>query len=175
MIDTLLKHKERAKDSRILFDLGLESEDGLGPKEHKIKPFALVTLHRPGNVDVRDNFIGILESLEEIQKHLKIIYPMHPRTRGNIEKFRLSQRFSFLEGAESVSRDRGIVILNPLGYLDFIKLMSEARLVLTDSGGVQEETTALGVPCLTLRENTERPVTVSEGSNFIVGTKKTIS
>ena len=172
MIDTLLKHKERAEDSRILFNLGLEKEDGSDGGKRKILPFALATLHRPNNVDVLDNFPGILEALEEIQKHLKIIYPMHPRTRANIEKFGLCKRFSFLDAAESASRDSGIVILNPLGYLDFVKLMSEAKLVLTDSGGIQEETTVLGVPCLTLRENTERPVTVTQGSNSIVGTKK---
>lgn len=172
MIDTLLKHKEKAKDSRILFDLGLESEDALKPEQRKVKPFALLTLHRPSNVDVLDNLTRILEALEEIQKYLKIIYPMHPRTRANIEKFGLFGRFSFLSASESVSRDNGIIALNPLGYLDFIKLMSDAKLVLTDSGGVQEETTVLGVPCLTLRENTERPVTVTQGSNLIVGTKK---
>lgn len=172
MIDTLLKHREKAKDSPLLLDLGLEKKDERGRSKRKIKPFALVTLHRPGNVDVLDNFIAILEALEEIQKHLKIIYPVHPRTRGNIEKFGLSKRFSFLNIAESASRDNGIVLLEPLGYLDFINLMSEAELVLTDSGGVQEETTVLHVPCVTLRENTERPVTVTEGTNVIAGTKK---
>lgn len=161
MIDTLLKHKEKAKDSQILIKLGVTE-----------KPFALVTLHRPSNVDIYDNLVGILDALEEIQKYLKIIYPMHPRTRINIEKFGLLKDYSFLNPEESPSNNRGIVILEPLGYLDFVRLMSEAKVVLTDSGGIQEETTVLNVPCLTLRENTERPVTVNEGTNLVVGIQK---
>lgn len=172
MIDTLLKHKEKAKDSKILFDLGLETEKGFNRSGRKVEPFALVTLHRPSNVDDKNNLAEILDALDEIRRFLRIIYPMHPRSRSNIYKFGFSDRFSFLEENKSTFEEKNIVALGPLGYLDFIKLMSDSILVLTDSGGVQEETTALKIPCLTLRENTERPVTVSEGSNLIVGTKK---
>ncbi len=154
MIDTLLKHKKQANDSQILKRLNVEAND-----------FALLTLHRPSNVDNRKALENILEAMFEIQKHIKIICPLHPRTKKRIDELALLDRFELLKRGNCC-------FIEPQGYLDFLKLMSEARVVLTDSGGIQEETTVLGVPCITLRENTERPVTVSEGTNVIVGTSK---
>lgn len=149
MIDTLLKMKENAKTSTILTDFNLEENN-----------FALLTLHRPSNVDVKETFVGILNALNEIQHRLPIIFPAHPRTQKMIEKLDLT---------EKVETMTNFHIVDPIGYLDFMKLMMNAKLVLTDSGGIQEETTVLGVPCLTLRENTERPVTITEGTNELVG------
>ena len=119
--------------------------------------FGVVTMHRPSNVDDRVVFEGILSALAEIAREVPLVFPMHPRTRAAVERY-------------EIDMPRGVHVLNPLGYREFLKLWKEASLVLTDSGGLQEETTALGVPCLTMRQNTERPVTVSEGSNVLVGT-----
>ena len=152
MIDTLLKHKSKAEQSRVLEDMGLES-----------RTYGLVTLHRPSNVDSREILESILQALGEISRELPLVFPCHPRTRKKIEGFGLSH----LVRDETGGRIRQC---EPLGYLDFLKLTAEARIVFTDSGGIQEETTILGVPCVTLRENTERPITVSEGTNSIVGT-----
>jgi UDP-N-acetylglucosamine 2-epimerase (non-hydrolysing) len=146
MIDTLLAHRERARGSRVLEDLGLEPG-----------AYAALTLHRPSNVDDRDTLAGIFGALERIAERVPIVFPVHPRTRARMREF-------------GVAPSERIRVVDPLGYLDFLRLYSESRLVLTDSGGIQEETTALGVACLTLRENTERPVTVSEGTNQVVGT-----
>src|SRR6185436_1028623 len=123
--------------------------------------YALLTLHRPSNVDMRDSFGRILDALEAISARLPIVFPVHPRTKKTIAELGLSDR------VESIKELR---IVEPLGYLDFLNLSSSARLVLTDSGGIQEETTALGIPCITLRENTERPITVEMGTNVVVGT-----
>jgi UDP-N-acetylglucosamine 2-epimerase (non-hydrolysing) len=123
--------------------------------------YALLTLHRPSNVDMRDSFARILDALEAISSRLPIVFPVHPRTKKTIAELGLSER------VESIKELR---IVEPLGYLDFLNLSSNARLVLTDSGGIQEETTALGIPCITLRENTERPITVEMGTNVVVGT-----
>jgi UDP-N-acetylglucosamine 2-epimerase (non-hydrolysing) len=150
MIDTLLKNKTKAEGSNILNQLNLNSDD-----------FSVLTLHRPSNVDDPIVFGRILEALEVIQNDMPIIFPIHPRTRQNLASFHLSKRLGELHGLQ---------LIEPLGYLDFLKLMTSARLVLTDSGGIQEETTILKVPCLTLRENTERPITTEIGSNQIVGT-----
>jgi len=150
MIDTLVKHREQADRSSILADLAL-SPAGYG----------LITLHRPGNVDDLPTLKGLLGGLETIQKDVPLVFPMHPRTRSRLESFGLS---------EMVSRMKGLQIVDPLGYLDFLKLMSNARFVVTDSGGIQEESTILGIPCITARENTERPVTVELGTNEVVGT-----
>jgi UDP-N-acetylglucosamine 2-epimerase (non-hydrolysing) len=150
MIDTLLKNKTAAEGSNILNQLNLDGDD-----------FSVLTLHRPSNVDDPIVFGRILEALEVIQNDMPIIFPIHPRTRRNLEFFHLSRRLGEL---------RGLQLIEPLGYFDFLKLMTSARLVLTDSGGIQEETTILKVPCLTLRENTERPITAEIGSNQIVGT-----
>ncbi|MEE3326118.1 MAG: UDP-N-acetylglucosamine 2-epimerase (non-hydrolyzing) [Myxococcota bacterium] len=145
MIDTLFDKLQEAKKRDTLERLGLESGQ-----------YALLTLHRPSNVDDPGTLRGIFDTLEQIHEKLPILFPVHPRTRASIEKM-LGNTEPRLQLAE------------PMGYLDFLKLMAEARLVFTDSGGIQEETTALGVTCLTLRENTERPITVSEGTNTIVG------
>ena len=150
MIDTLKANLERAEQSGILAELGLEAGG-----------YNVVTLHRPSNVDNAETFGRIADGLEVIQRDLPTVFPMHPRTRHNLEGLGLARRF------EDMKRLR---IIEPLGYLDFLKLMGRAAVVLTDSGGIQEETTVLGVWCLTLRENTERPVTLTNGTNTLVGT-----
>ena len=150
MIDTLLKNRAQAERSTVLDDLGLEPG-----------AYAPLTLHRPSNVDDPETFGRILDALEVIQRDLPIIFPVHPRTRAILKQSPLGSRVAAMSGLR---------LIDPLGFLDFLKLMSEARLVLTDSGGIQEETTILGVPCLTLRENTERPITIEIGSNQLVGT-----
>jgi UDP-N-acetylglucosamine 2-epimerase (non-hydrolysing) len=150
MIDSLNKQLERAKESNVRQQLGVADQD-----------YAVLTLHRPSNVDDRDTLIRILGALEETGSRLPIIFPVHPRTRKMMTELGL---------ARQMESDRGLRLIEPLGYLDFLRLYSGARLVLTDSGGIQEETTVLGIPCLTLRENTERPITVEMGTNTIVGT-----
>ncbi len=148
MIDSLRQNLERARTSRILERLEI------GPK-----PYGLVTLHRPANVDDLGALTEILGALREIAEQLPLYWPMHPRTRANLQ-------------AAGIDLPSTIHILEPLGYLDFLCLESGSSVVLTDSGGIQEETTALGVDCLTLRDNTERPVTVELGSNRLAGTRK---
>jgi UDP-N-acetylglucosamine 2-epimerase (non-hydrolysing) len=123
--------------------------------------YAVMTLHRPSNVDVPETFSRILSALETITAKLPVVFPVHPRTRKTIAALGLSER---------VAAMKNLRVVDPLGYLDFLALYSNSRLVLTDSGGIQEETTALGIPCVTLRENTERPITVELGTNVIVGT-----
>jgi UDP-N-acetylglucosamine 2-epimerase (non-hydrolysing) len=150
MIDTLHKHRALAAQ------LGTARRFGLQP-DH----YALLTLHRPSNVDVPGVFSGLLDALIAIQRNLPILFPAHPRTLKRIAEFGLGER---LEAAPNLR------VIEPLGYLEFLDMMMHARLVLTDSGGIQEETTILGIPCLTIRENTERPITISEGTNHLVGT-----
>jgi UDP-N-acetylglucosamine 2-epimerase (non-hydrolysing) len=148
MIDSLREHLPRARAANV-------------PTRFELpKRYAVLTLHRPSNVDDPVVFEGILGALEDIQESISIVFPVHPRTRRRLEEFGFSER---------LSRARGLRLCEPLGYLEFLGLTSQAALVLTDSGGLQEETTALGIPCLTLRENTERPVTISEGTNTLVG------
>ena len=147
MIDTLHRNLERARASTVI-------------ERFSLKPagFCVMTLHRPSNVDLRATLEGILNALEAIQ--LPIVFPVHPRTRARLEEFGLMDKLRanpFMRPTE------------PLGYLDFLQLYSNSRLVLTDSGGIQEETTALSIPCLTLRQNTERPITVTQGTNRLVG------
>ena len=122
--------------------------------------YAILTLHRPSNVDDKENFAGILGALETIGEQIQLVFPIHPRTE------KMAKSFGMYEQLESIPN---IVLTGPVGYLDFVALMASSTLVLTDSGGLQEETTALGIPCITLRENTERPITVTEGTNTIVG------
>ena len=150
MIDSLFSQLKRAEESTVREDLGVAGKD-----------YATLTLHRPSNVDERETFSRILDALEQISRRVPIIFPVHPRTRARLSEF----GFTSL-----VERAANLRLIEPLGYLDFLRLYSGARLVLTDSGGIQEETTALGIPCLTLRENTERPITVEMGTNTIVGT-----
>ncbi len=149
MIDTLLRHRERAEQSRVLETLGLVAGG-----------YAILTLHRPSNVDDPGVLAKLLDALEVIAADQPLIFPVHPRTRQKLEQFGLAAR---------VAAQRELRLVDPIGYLDFLKLMAHARVVLTDSGGIQEETTILGVPCLTLRENTERPITVELGNNRLVG------
>lgn len=142
MIDTLLKNRARAEQRPILSELGVTAG-----------AFGLVTLHRPGNVDDPGVFSDLIQALGEIAEDCPLVFPVHPRSRARL----------------SGATPRGLRLVDPLGYLDFLALQAGARLVLTDSGGIQEETTVLGVPCLTLRDNTERPVTVTHGTNRVVG------
>jgi UDP-N-acetylglucosamine 2-epimerase (non-hydrolysing) len=150
MIDALLKNKARAEESKVLDEIGMDHSG-----------YAVLTLHRPSNVDDAGVFGRILDALEAILRDLPVVFPIHPRTRRNLEGTALGKRIGAMGGLR---------LLDPVGYLDFLKLMGSARLVLTDSGGIQEETTILEVPCLTLRENTERPVTTEIGSSRLVGT-----
>lgn len=149
MIDSLNYYLPRVDSLPVLESLNLESRN-----------FVLITIHRPSNVDRTDVFRGLFEALGEIQKRLPVVFPIHPRSRKMMDEFGLNKSLSCLQNLK---------IIDPLGYLDFLKLQKEAALVLTDSGGIQEETTVLGVPCLTLRDNTERPVTIIEGTNDLVG------
>ena len=149
MIDSLFYNLEKSRGSKARENLGLTDKD-----------YAVLTLHRPSNVDEKEVFSRLLDALIAIGERLPVIFPVHPRTRGNIEKFGFAARVAA----------SNLKLVEPLGYLDFMNLYSAARLVLTDSGGLQEETTALGIPCLTLRENTERPITIELGTNRLVGT-----
>jgi len=149
MIDVLLANRRRAAGSDITSRLGLNGQ-----------PYAVLTLHRPSNVDSREPLTRIAAALERVGVQVPIVFPAHPRTVKNLEAFGLLSRL------EAGGRVR---IVEPLGYLDFLRLMDCSALVLTDSGGLQEETTVLGVQCVTLRENTERPVTVEQGTNVLAG------
>lgn len=149
MIDTLLKNRKKIGASDILSRLSLSENS-----------YVVVTLHRPSNVDNPVVFGKILDALEIIQNDIPVIFPTHPRTRQNM----LSYHFS-----EKIEKMSNLHLINPLGYLDFLKLVSKAKVVLTDSGGIQDETTILRIPCLTLRDKTERPVTTELGTNQVVG------
>ncbi|HJP17156.1 MAG: UDP-N-acetylglucosamine 2-epimerase (non-hydrolyzing) [Gammaproteobacteria bacterium] len=157
MIDSLYKIKSMANKSGILRKLGITN-----------KNYITLTLHRPSNVDYKNKLVNILDAIKIIQQKIKVVFPVHPRTDKMLKKFRL---MGYMNNMKNVT------LIEPLGYLDFTKLMVSSKIILTDSGGIQEETTILNVPCLTLRENTERPITVAEGTNELVGnnTKKIIS
>lgn len=147
MIDAYCMLKER------IVAAGTAARLGLAPMT-----YAVVTMHRPANVDHRDSLSAIVDQLVELSGHIPVVFPVHPRTRTRLETFGLTER---------LRRDR-ILLLEPLGYIEFMNLVSNCRLVVTDSGGIQEETTYLGVPCLTARESTERPITISLGSNRLI-------
>jgi UDP-N-acetylglucosamine 2-epimerase (non-hydrolysing) len=170
MIDSLLAGIARAEQSNILDDLGLSHSpvSGGAPRVH---PYALLTLHRPANVDERDTFVSILKGIEDLAADQVVLFPAHPRTQKRIQELGLDDYFQIgLQGKQPVARPaRGVWMIQPLGYLDFLKVMKHAELVITDSGGIQEETTCLGVPCVTVRENTERPITVDVGTNVVAG------
>jgi len=167
MIDSLVISQKQASESSILNQLGLRSGAGQNGIRCVVEPYALLTLHRPSNVDEAESFRNILDGLAEFSGKTPIIFPVHPRTRSRIEEFGYGEYF---HTTTDTPKRNGIRLLDPLGYLDFVCLMKNARLVLTDSGGVQEETTCLRVPCVTIRENTERPVTATQGTNVIAGT-----
>src|SRR3989344_6379345 len=150
MIDSLYKNMPQISASGILGRLNLLQ-----------RSYAVLTLHRPSNVDSRENFKKMLNIIDYAQKKLPVVFPMHPRTLKQLDLLGLKGRLGKL---------KRVVVTDPLGYNDFIKLISCARFILTDSGGIQEEATVLKVPCITLRENTERPVTVEVGTNVIAGT-----
>ena len=153
MIDSLLRHRKKAAGGDALRNLGLEPNN-----------YVLVTLHRPSNVDDRDMLVQLISALCDLSEKVPIVFPLHPRTRSRVQAFGLEDMFN---------RSHGFVLTEPLGYLDFVQCMDNALVVVTDSGGVQEESTVLGVPCITVRDNTERPVTVSEGTNVVVGRNPT--
>jgi UDP-N-acetylglucosamine 2-epimerase (non-hydrolysing) len=173
MIDSLLAFREKAEVSTVLEELGLRMRTQKGLEHDAATRYALLTLHRPSNVDTRDGFLGILDGLEELAADYPIVFPVHPRTRQRIKEFGLESRIAGNRTrAASESVRKGIVLIDPLGYVDFLCLMKNAAIVVTDSGGIQEETTCLGIPCVTVRENTERPVTVECGTNVVAGTEK---
>jgi UDP-N-acetylglucosamine 2-epimerase (non-hydrolysing) len=149
MIDALRQFLPLAQKSTIGNELGLLDGNGF-------VPFAVLTLHRPSNVDSMQTLEKLLHAIDAVAEQLPVIFPVHPRTQHRLKD-------------AHVTHHQHLRLIPPIGYLDFLCLLDQSRLVLTDSGGVQEETTALGVPCLTLRENTERPITVTEGTNQLVG------
>jgi UDP-N-acetylglucosamine 2-epimerase (non-hydrolysing) len=170
MIDNLFFNLKKAQKSNILENLGLiTSSPGAS-----IKDYALLTLHRPSNVDHKESLKEIIGALKEIAKDFPIIFPMHPRTRKMVTEFNLEKCFNFGINKPKVPTNlpNSIYGLDPLGYVDFLALMSKAKAVMTDSGGIQEETTVLGIPCLTLRDTTERPITLTQGTNILVHNDK---
>lgn len=164
MIDSLRKFLPIARQTSAVRDFGLLEPNASGGAARP-RPYALLTLHRPSNVDEKEKLAALLETLNEIGSAIPVLFPAHPRTKERLERFGLLDRVH----TQWTTAVRGVLLSGPLGYLEFLHLMSEATFVLTDSGGIQEETTALGVPCLTLRDNTERPITVEEGTNTLVG------
>ena len=151
MIDSLWEFKDKAKASEILNKLALKEQE-----------YCLVTLHRPANVDNYEGLDTILTAFNEIAKDIKLVFPIHPRTRKQLTVFGLDER---------VAAIRNLLLIEPAGYYDFIKLQMEAKFIITDSGGVQEESTWFQIPCLTLRPNTERPITITEGTNQLIPLK----
>jgi UDP-N-acetylglucosamine 2-epimerase (non-hydrolysing) len=148
MIDSLAYYHQKSKALNVCGELGI------APKE-----FMLVTMHRPANVDTLSGLSSILEIIERASKHLSVVFPIHPRTRNNMEKLGLAERLKAIEN---------LILTEPQGYLEFLNLMDNAKLIITDSGGIQEETTFLQVPCLTFRDSTERPITVTLGTNQLL-------
>lgn len=149
MIDSLVRFREKGRRSEIAKTLGVEG-----------KNYTLVTIHRPSNVDEKENLTKVLGMLERLAERSTVVFPVHPRTRKMMDDFGLTGE---------VQSHRGMVLCEPLGYLDFLCLLDGAALTITDSGGIQEESTFLGVPCLTMRANTERPATITEGTNTLMG------
>jgi UDP-N-acetylglucosamine 2-epimerase (non-hydrolysing) len=169
MIDSLLAFKGKADSSAKLDELGLRLQPAQNGEGKKVVRYALLTLHRPANVDNRESFQEILAGLRELGEDCPIIFPVHPRTQKRIKEFGIDLNATAATAAGGHGR---MILIDPLGYLDFLCLMKNASIVVTDSGGVQEETTCLGIPCVTVRENTERPVTVEKGTNIIAGTSR---
>lgn len=171
MIDSLVRYQEKAKSSHILAELGLQASDpkqrseisdlDKNPVDSEIMSdsYIVMTMHRPANVDTETGLKAILELIELSTSKTKVVFPIHPRTRSNMAKFGLEQ---------SLNQNKNLYLTEPLGYLEFIQLMTHSKAVLTDSGGIQEETTYLGIPCLTFRDSTERPITVTLGTNQLL-------
>ncbi|MCS4223591.1 non-hydrolyzing UDP-N-acetylglucosamine 2-epimerase [Salinibacter ruber] len=147
MIDSLVQFRKKAQQRSILEDLGLSGAD-----------YALMTMHRPSNVDQKEPLAEVVQMTRRLAEELDVVFPAHPRTQNRLKELGLREQIEA----------PGAHLLDPLGYLDFLCLMEEAAVVVTDSGGIQEETTFLQVPCLTIRENTERPVTITQGTNELV-------
>jgi UDP-N-acetylglucosamine 2-epimerase (non-hydrolysing) len=148
MIDSLIQNQKKAEESDIHNKLKI-----------KAKEYALITLHRPSNVDTVDGLRVLITAFAEISKTTKLVFPVHPRTLKNIDKFDLKSQIDKIDN---------LILCEPVGYLDFMKLQMDAKFILTDSGGLQEESTYLNIPCFTLRENTERPITITMGTNQLV-------
>jgi len=148
MIDSLVRFRKKAEETRILAETGLQSRN-----------YVLLTMHRPANVDETERLESILNAVKEIASEIPVVFPIHPRTSKNLKRLKIWD----------LLKHENIKCMEPIRYLEFLQLTQHAGLVLTDSGGIQEETTFLGIPCLTLREGTERPITVQEGTNQIVG------
>ncbi|HOI72896.1 MAG TPA: UDP-N-acetylglucosamine 2-epimerase (non-hydrolyzing) [Syntrophales bacterium] len=181
MVDSLLYHLEQAKRTPILDDLGLRRHDGAPgfQGDNGIMPYALVTLHRPSNVDDRESFTRIMDGLRRVASRVPVLFPMHPRTRKQVTVHGLESVFTFHERDDhgpffqvhreaTTGNPSTIHVFPPLGYLEFLNLMARAAVVLTDSGGIQQETTVINIPCITLRDTTERPITLTEGTNVLV-------
>ena len=178
MIDSLIRYQEKAKSSTILEELGLQPSDLENRREvsrpddnnsdtenrHEVSrpdeaDYIVMTMHRPANVDTQTGLQAILELIELSTSKIKVVFPIHPRTRSNIAKFGLEDK---------LTANKNLILTEPLGYLEFIQLMTHSKAILTDSGGIQEETTYLGIPCLTFRDSTERPITVTLGTNQLL-------
>jgi UDP-N-acetylglucosamine 2-epimerase (non-hydrolysing) len=178
MIDSLLSFNDRADASKVLDELGLRMRADKAGASDSLARYALLTLHRPSNVDNRETFLNILAGLEDLGSTCPIVFPVHPRTQQRIKEFgselplKMHGRKPASDANDFESTRGGMILTGPLGYLDFLCLMKHAAIVVTDSGGIQEETTCLGIPCVTVRENTERPVTVESGTNIVAGTAK---
>jgi UDP-N-acetylglucosamine 2-epimerase (non-hydrolysing) len=176
MVDSLLFHLQQAKQTNILVRLGLKTQSSLLSPQSSPLSYALMTLHRPANVDDKQALERIVRGLLEVSAHFPILFPVHPRTAKQVKAFGMESSFQFHsspdikpeEYFEGGSLKRKIHCFDPLGYLDFLNLMAHAKVVLTDSGGIQEETTILNIPCITLRDTTERPITLTDGTNVLV-------
>lgn len=162
MIDSLVRYQEKAKSSTILGDLILQPSDPKNRSEVsrlRETDYIVMTMHRPANVDTETGLKAILELIELSTSKIKVVFPIHPRTRSNMDKFGLKDR---------LTKNKNLILTEPLGYLEFIQLMTHSKAILTDSGGIQEETTYLGIPCLTFRDSTERPITITLGTNQLL-------
>lgn len=151
MLDTLVLNKQKAEYHTVLHDIGIDD-----------KPYILFSAHRPSNVDKKDDLINIIDRVKTCLKYVPVVFPIHPRTKKQLIEFNLW---------DSLISLNGLYVLDPLGYHAFLKLQMCATIIITDSGGVQEESSFLNIPCLTLRANTERPITVDQGTNLLVGQK----
>jgi len=181
MVDSLLFHLDQAKQTSILVRLGLKPSNTYALTSDlrlptSVVPYALMTLHRPANVDDMQSLDRIIRGLLEVSAHFPILFPVHPRTAKQVKAFGMEGSFQFHSSPDIKPEDyfeggslrRKIHCFEPLGYLDFLNLMAHAKVVFTDSGGIQEETTVLNIPCITLRDTTERPITLTEGTNVLV-------